>query len=293
MARWFDRTLDRELGPAGSGRRSARDSWLRDWPLLLGLVLSAALIAGSTAVRGSDAEPAEASKASAQAGSGVTGQVVDVGEGQPPAAPEAPEASVKPGAVKKKRSSPPSAGTGGAATTKPAAEPRTRGGSPSSPGSSASAPPPTGGTTSGGAGRSGRRPEPSGGGRPSGGGPSAPVAQSKIVNVTGTSAAFTNGPLAYSFSAPTHAPVVGRRWVLRVSARRSGKPLRGQVRIDILNNGKVVGQAGSGALADGRFAQKLDWPERSVGYPLIVKTTIVAGGYQQSFLFSIKVKRGS
>jgi hypothetical protein len=107
--------------------------------------------------------------------------------------------------------------------------------------------------------------------------------------VTGTSAVLDNGPLSYTFSAPTHKPVVGKRWRLSVAVKRSGAPLTGHVKIDILHQGTVVGHAASGKLQSGRFAHDFDWPDRSAGYPLTIKTTIIGGGFQQSFLFDVKV----
>ena len=62
------------------------------------------------------------------------------------------------------------------------------------------------------------------------------------------------------------------------------------MKIDILHNGSIVGHAASGKLVSGRFAHDFDWPDKSAGYPLTVKTTVIGGGYQQSFLFNVKVK---
>jgi hypothetical protein len=284
MPGWFERNLDRELGPASrTGPRAVRDPWLKDWPLLLGLLVSAALILGSMAVRGSDAAPAATPKAAASPGSGISGEVVDVGDGSTASPATGGARAAKP--VRKKKRGTPSADGANDAVTEPkdAAEPV------ADPGSST----PSGGSTPSQA-PAQRRPASRGGSRPDRGG-SPPtggggVTPGKIVNVTGTSAAFSRGPLSYSLRAPTHTPVVGQRWVLSIAAKRSGAPLTGQVKVDILHNGTIVGHAASGPLRNGRFAHKFDWPERSVGHPLTVKTTIVGGGLTQSFLFNVKVK---
>jgi hypothetical protein len=284
---WFDRSLDRELGPAP--RRAAREPWLRDWPLLLGLFLSAALIAGSLAVRGPHAKPAKSPTAATSAAAAIPGEVVDVGEDPATDAPEAAGEGDTPAAEpakKKKKNEKSTPSSGGASAADPAGE--------------STDTPHGGGTASGGASEGsnagGARPGSNSGGstsapgrRPSNGGGAA--TPGKIVNVTGTSAAFTNGPLSYAFRAPTHSPVVGKPWILSISAKRSGKPMTGRVKIDILHQGSVVGHAADGALTNGRFAHKFDWPARSVGHPLTVKTTVVGGGYQQSFLFNVKVKQ--
>jgi hypothetical protein len=207
----------------------------------------------------------------------VPGEVVDVGEGETPAVDPVPAgkaAKPKKSAAKKSKSS--SASAGPAAEADPAAD--------SGQGTAGSS---SGGSSSGGSAA------PRNGSRGSGGStaPSAPSKPLRIVNVTGTSAAITNGPLAYTFSAPTHTPAVGKRWRLSVGVKRSGAPLTGTVKIDILHQGSIVGHAASGKLQGGRFAHDFDWPERSIGHPLTVKTTIIGGGVQQSFLFSVTVKK--
>lgn len=278
----FHKTLDRELGPAagGEGGPPGRDSWLRDWPLLLGLVLSAALIAVSTMVSGSDARPSAdtAPKGATAAAGAVPGEVVDVG---PAEAPDAPEAEPKKARKVKRSRSKAAPAPQASPEPPPASEP------------DAAAPSSTGTGTGNGGSASPRKSPPrstGNGGGSSGGGTSGGAKPGRIVNVTGTSAAFTNGPLSYAFSAPTHTPTVGRRWRLSIAAKRSGTPLQGNVKIDILSNGSVVGRVTSGKLKSGKFAHDFDWPERSVGYPLTVKTTIVGGGYQQSFLFNVKIR---
>lgn len=294
MPGWFDRRLDRELGPApGDGREPVRDPWLRDWPLLLGLVLSALLVAASLLVSGPNAAPAKAPAAAASAGSAIPGEVVDVGEGDVPA----PEAVGPSGDTKKPkrryRDTPvktgssadetPEASPGGGTAEGDVSEGSNAGGGreprSSGPGSSApSTPAPRGGSSG------------SSGGGSGGGGPSAPATPGKIVNVTGTSASFTNGPLVYSFRAPTHTPTVGKPWILSIGVERAGKPLAGRVKVDILHQGSVVGRVTEANLRGGRFAHKFDWPQRAVGPPLTVKTTVVGGGFQQSFLFNVRVK---
>jgi hypothetical protein len=78
--------------------------------------------------------------------------------------------------------------------------------------------------------------------------------------------------------------------MLQVSGKRSGAPMKGEVRIDILHGGSVVGHVADGPLKGGRFAHDFDWPAQSVGHPLTIKTTIVGDGFTQSFLFDVKVK---
>ena len=293
MPGWFERRLDRELGPAAPGRQAGRESWLRDWPLILGLVLSAALVVGAMAVRGPNNKPVKPPTAVASAGAEIPGEVVDVGEadaGDAPdaAAPKDAAPAKKPAATKKKKAKPASsdagddgstASHGGGTASGGASEGSNAGGgygSRSRPGGSGGS---SGGGTSGGGS--------SGGGRPSPGS----ATPGKIVNVTGTSATFTNGPFSYAFRAPTHSPVVGKRWVLSIAVKRAGKPLKGRVKIDILHQGSIVGHVANANLSNGRFAHNFDWPDRSVGVPLTVKTTVVGGGFQQSFLFNVKVKR--
>lgn len=259
------RSIDRELGSdRGAAPAGRRESWLRDWPLLLGLVLSAALVAASTTVSGSHQRPEAmlGGSTKAAAAGAVPGAVVDVGQAER-AAPARP--------VARKRAAKSSAGA-----AKPVAR---RARARSAPTAETAATAPAAGS---GAPRKTTR--------PSSGTTGGVATPGKIVNVTGTSAAFSNGPLSYAFSAPTHTPTVGGKWRLKIAAERSGAPLKGTVKIDILHNGAVVGHAASGRLSGGRYAHDFDWPERSVGYPLTVKTTVIGGGFQQSFLFAVKIK---
>jgi hypothetical protein len=278
MWRSFEKTLDRELAPAAQvqGGAPARDPWLRDWPLLLGLVAAAALIALSTTLGPPEARPAGAapSKAATGAGAGAPGEVVDVG-GSDVALDPAPAATARPHQAKKK----PAGKRKVAASPEPAPDAR------STAGGDAAEPAPASGGSATPRKRTTRR-------APAAAAP-APPKQSRIVNVTGISATFTNGPMSYAFSAPTHTPVVGRRWRLSITAKRSGAPVAGNVKIDILHQGNVVGHVTSGKLSGGRFAHDLDWPDRSAGYPLTVKTTVGAGGFQQSFLFNVTVRKAA
>ena len=268
----FHATLDRELGPApgAQGGPPVRDPWIRDWPLLLGLALSAALVVASMLIGVSTARPAAPPKPVAGAGAGISGEVVDVGEGEPAPAEAKPRAKAaaapKPAAKRSSKQSP-----GSAPADATAGAPETSAPGNSNPGSSGSTRQSTG--------------------RPTSSAPAAPPKPGRIVNVTGTSAAFTNGPLSYQVAAPTHTPTVGKRWRLTLSVKRSGAPLGGTVKVDILHQGTVVGHVATGRLKGGRFAHDFDWPDRSVGIPLTVKATVVGGGFHQSFLFDVKVAK--
>ena len=261
------RSIDDLLGPVGDDAHAPRASaggWLREWPLLLGLACSLGLIGGAMLVDAPDAPPVAQAKASPAAADYSAGEVVDVGEGDP--AGTAAEPSAAPAKPAKRRKKNPKASSAPAADVAQAGP-----SSDASAGSGGGASPPK---------RSGPRRAPSSGGTTS----------AKIVNVTGTSASITNGPLAYTLTAPTHAPTVGKPWRLTVTATRNGRPLVGRVKIDILHDGSIVGHAADGALRGGRFANDFPWPKESVGHPLTVKTTISGGGVEQSFLFDVKVK---
>ena len=170
--------------------RGALRSWLADWPLLVGLVLSASLIGASTAIGGSPDRPQPTLRRSPLAGAGS--------------------------AQRKSRN--------------------------------------------------------------------------RVVDVTGRSRRFASGASSYAFSAPSHQPVVGRPWRLRVSAERSGRPLAATVTIDVVHDGTIVSHAASGKLVKGRFAHDFPWPLTAAGIPLTVKTTVTGGGSQQTFLYDLEVK---
>ena len=257
----FGRRIDDLLGPAGDGApQTRRDSWLREWPLLTGLACSLALIGGATLVDAPEAPPVAVAKADAAAADYSSGEVVDVGEDQVATSDDEPVAAAKPRKAKKQPKK--------AKTSAPAAEetPSAPAGQQGSTGSSQRRSPSRQPSSTGGTAKPGR-----------------------IVNVTGTSASITNGPLSYSLSAPTHTPKVGKPWRLTVSAQRDGRPLSGKVKVDVLHNGSIVGRAAAGTLTGGKFAHDFDWPPESAGQPLTVKTTVIGGGFQQSFLFDVKV----
>jgi hypothetical protein len=265
--------IDELLGPDdGEPRGPRRDSWLREWPLLLGLAFSLALIAGAMVIGGPEAPPVSVAKADAVAADFSDGQVVDVGDDEVAAAGDPSPADGSGRQAKRRR--PKKAGKRSAAV---APDPSVATAQPSDRKATGG----SGDTSTGGKSTSGAPRQPSNGGAATPG---------KIVNVTGTSASITNGPLGYRLTAPTHTPQVGAPWRLSLSATRSGKPLSGRVKIDILHDGAIVGHATSGNLNGGRFAHDFDWPTESVGHPLTVKTTIIGGGFQQSFLFDVKVR---
>jgi hypothetical protein len=258
----FGPRIDDLLGSEGDGAPpSRRDSWLREWPLLTGLACSLALIGGAMLVEAPEAPPVEAAKADSAANADYSaGQVVNVGEDEVATTDDEPVAAAKP---KKGKAKPKKAKAESAAPDETSAAPA---GQQGDAGGSQPRSPSRQPSRTGGAAKPGR-----------------------IVNVTGTSASITNGPLSYTLKAPTHSPKVGKPWRLTVSVRRNGQPLSGKVKVDILHNGSIVGHAASGPLSGGAFAHDFDWPAESAGHPLTVKTTVIGGGFQQSFLFDVKV----
>jgi hypothetical protein len=266
------RTIDDLLGPTPEDRASAaapRDSWLREWPLVVGLFASTALIAASTSVGGSEARmPSTGKPQTVAAGDYAAGEVVDVGDDPAASAPAATAVDRRAERLQKRRAQ----RRRQAVAAKPSA-PRTTAPRPAR----RTAPTPAAPAAPGATGGESTRDQ------------TVSPRTGKIVNVTGTSAAFRNGPLEYHFAAPTHSPVAGRPWRLTIAATSDGAPLRGRARIDVLHDGSIVGHAASGALDGGSFAHDFDWPAESVGHPLTVKTTVIAGGVQQSFLFDVKV----
>ncbi|MEA2444122.1 MAG: hypothetical protein QOJ12_1414 [Thermoleophilales bacterium] len=256
------RSIDRVLGAApGEPEHDVAQSWLRDWPSLIGLAGSAALIAVWIAMGGAPDEPAAAvpAKPTAAARYGP-GEVVNVGDGEVATTAPAGSTSTRHKKPVKHAAKKP------AAPATPHAPATTRTPAKRSPVNSAPAP-------------TGANPAPSTGA----------AKPWRVVNVTGTTATFQNGPLSYTFAAPTHSPQVGRKWRLTVSASDSGKQLAGHVTIDVLHQGAVVGHAGGGKLANGSYSHDFDWPPEAVGQPLTVKTTVVGGGIHQSFLFDVRV----
>jgi hypothetical protein len=231
-----------------------RRKWLRDLPLLVGMIVSAVVVFSSTQVSGA---PRPTLKP-APVDSGSSTVLNDAGPGsirKPPKAAATPKAKVKAKVKAKATATPKPKPT---ATPKPKVTPT-------------ATPAPTAAPTA--------TPTPV----PTPGAAHAPV------TVKGTKAKVVTGSLTFTMSATTHKPKVGDDWKLEATATSNGSPAKGLVRVDALFQGAPVQDIDTKRLVGGRYSYLNKWPQQAVGYPLTIRTRIKAGGIEQVFLFEINV----
>jgi hypothetical protein len=244
-----------------------RRPWLRDLPLLLGIAVSAGVIASSTLVTGPPpplprAAPAVAENATLRGNTATP---------ESASADSAPVEAVKPSRRKTPRSADPKA------TPKPAAKPKAKTAPrvTATPGSTATPKPST-------------IPEPTATVTPTPT-PTPPLAPRGPLQVKGTKAQVLSGSVTFTMSATSHAPKVGDGWTLDVSATRNGLALPGRVRADALFQGSPVYDIDTGSLRAGRYRYHDVWPQRAAGVPLTIRLRVDAGGRRQVFLFDLQV----
>ncbi len=225
--------------------------WLRDVPLVLGMIVSAVVVFSSTQVSGA---PRPTLKPAPVVGGSST-VLNDTGPGSIREAPKAtatPKRKAKPAATPKPKPKP---------TATPKAKPTA---TPAPAATVAPTPAPT------------AEPTPTG--------PLDPV------TVTGTHGKVVAGSVTFTMSASSHKPKVGANWTLNAGATRSGSPLSGRVRVDALFQGAPVQDIDTKRLKDGTYSYQNAWPQQAVGYPLTIRIRINAGGLEQAFLFDIDVQ---
>ena len=97
--------------------------------------------------------------------------------------------------------------------------------------------------------------------------------------------------LVATLSAPTHSPRVGAHWRYSVTAHDGdGRPLRAAVDIRFVFGGAVVGREGTHRFT-GRWADTIEWPKQSVGYPLTFRAIVrAANGAGRTLDYTVKVR---
>jgi outer membrane biosynthesis protein TonB len=227
--------------------------WLRDLPLLLGMIVSGVVVFSSTQVSGA---PRPALKPAPVVGGSST-VLNDPGAGS---VRKAPKAAATPKRKPKATATP-------KPKPKPTATPKAKPTATPTPAATA-APTPTPTPT----------PAPT---------PAAPL---DPVMVTGTHGKVVAGSVTFTMSATSHKPKVGADWHLEASAMRSGSPISGRVRVDALFQGAPVQDIDTKRLKDGLYSYQNAWPQQAVGYPLTIRVRVNAGGLEQVFLFDIDVQ---
>ena len=227
-------------------------NWLRDLPLLLGMVVSAVVVFSSTQVSGA---PRPSLKPAPVVGGSST-VLNDVGPGSVREAPEGaatPEPKATPAAKRKPKPKP-------TATPKPKPKPTA---TPAPVATAAPTPAPTAVPT-----------------------PTGPL---DPVTVKGIHGKVVAGSITFRMSATSHTPTVGEDWALTASAMRSGSPISGRVTVDALFQGAPVQDIDTGRLKAGRYDYHNAWPQQAVGYPLTIRVRVSAAGLEQVFLYDIEV----
>jgi hypothetical protein len=246
----------------------------RQWPLIAGMVASAAIVAGSTRVASSPTPALEPTAAFATTREAL-GSIVEPGTdaaATPTATAVAPHKVVaaRPAhaATAPHRGATPTATPKPTATATPAA---TRTATPTPTPTATRTPTPA------------RTPTPTPTPVPT------PVPPSKPVQVKGASATTVVGAVTFTMSASSHAPKVGDGWTVTAGAARKGRPISGRVHADVLFQGNSVAVMDDGPLPLGGYRHRSVWPQKSSGYPLSIRVDVKAGGRHQVFLFDLQV----
>jgi hypothetical protein len=235
----------------------------RDWPLVLGMVVAAALVFASTRVAASHDSEVRASsqdaKHAAVAGLVPSAAPAEPANGAVATAPKPAKKAATPGAKAHHKTQEQPSAAAKAASPAPAAPDTAQ---PSTPHKHASPTPPA----------------------------PAPTPTPAALAVPGKSGQATVGGITFTVRSPSHSPTAGSPWTMTVTAAKNGAPVTGKVTMDVIYQGKVSGHAANAPLAAGSFAKEITWPGRSVGYPLTMRVKIRAGGQTCTFLYDLKVK---
>ena len=108
----------------------------------------------------------------------------------------------------------------------------------------------------------------------------------------------SSGPLSATLHAGTHHPKVSANWPLQVTASLSGRPAHASIGYQFLYSGQVVStqiprypNGKPHTSFTGSFSDLLQFPARSVGYPLTLQVHIVAGGRAVNLDYALQVIR--
>jgi hypothetical protein len=247
----------------------------REWPLVIGMVVAAALVFASTRVGVSEGQSARIPAVSQSAKDAAVTGFADAATSAPAGAPAASRHAAKPrhAATPHRAAKHRKAKTTSAAGAAPAAKAPTQ--TSSTPKPAAPKPTGTGGTS---APTAAQPPKPQ---------PTSPAPPA--LSVPADSGQTTIGGITFVVRA-THKPVVGEDWTMTVSAARGSAPVTGKVKIDVVYQGKVARHVTTTQLTKGSFSKKIVWPDRSVGYPLTMRIKLSAGGQVCTFLYDLAIQ---
>jgi hypothetical protein len=90
--------------------------------------------------------------------------------------------------------------------------------------------------------------------------------------------------------AGTHRPRATARWPIVLSASDRGAPADARVEYEFVLAGQVVARR-SHYRFHGRFADQLEWPPESVGYPLTFRAAVSVAGVTLNLDYPVQVQR--
>jgi hypothetical protein len=96
-----------------------------------------------------------------------------------------------------------------------------------------------------------------------------------------------------TLTAPNHSPVAGKNWPYAVHVTdKAGHPLSGSVRIQFAFGGQVVGSDTPPVhpLRNGRWHDNLQFPRRSVGFPLTFQVVVHTSAGSMTLNWPVSVK---
>jgi hypothetical protein len=124
---------------------------------------------------------------------------------------------------------------------------------------------------------------------------STSAATSASTGVTGTSTApgvvsASAGGVSATLHATTHSPKVNVAWPISFTVSKAGAPAQAKLVYEYLFGGTVVAKR-SNYTFTGHFHDNFLWPGSAVGYPLMFRAVITAGGQTLLLDYPVQVVR--
>jgi hypothetical protein len=109
-----------------------------------------------------------------------------------------------------------------------------------------------------------------------------------------SSGGASSGPIRATLVGQNHHPVANKKWIYTVTAKDAhGHPLSGTVETEFAFQGAVVGRESppTHRLKNGRFKDNLEFPARSVGYPVDLQVVVHTRLGSVTLRWPVKVQR--
>jgi hypothetical protein len=124
--------------------------------------------------------------------------------------------------------------------------------------------------------------------------PKSAAAPSAGTSANSGGAEMTVGPVHAAFSAPNHAPVIGKPWPYSVHvADAAGHPLSGSVKIQFTFGGAVVGTDTPPVhpVKNGTWHDNLTFPKAALGQPITLQAVVHTSAGSVTLNWPVKARQ--